>query len=100
MSTNPYDTYALAESIAGQILDEFEQDMRRAGANTCACCNGKVVWPCAMGFWHLGGAQIVCYPLCYPCAEKAQTSRAGRRAVGMRVKAYIRRAMRGQHAQA
>lgn len=93
------DTYALAESIAAQIMAEFETDMKRA-PNVCACCGGAVTWPCAMNVWYLGEGQFVVTPLCIVCTQRAQGSRAGRRAVGIRVKAYIRRGMRGQHAQA
>ena len=85
-------TYARAEALAGDIIDAFAADMQQA-PNACACCGHRVTWPCSMGAWHIGGGQLVLYPLCEGCTVRAQAAAAGRRAVEMRVRAYVRRAL-------
>jgi hypothetical protein len=69
-------TYAQAEALAAQIIDTFAADMQRA-PNACACCGHRVTWPCSMGAWHIGGGQLVLYPLCEGCTVRAQAAAAG-----------------------
>jgi hypothetical protein len=84
-------TYRQAELLADQIIGAFQRDMQRA-PNGCACCGRRVTWPCAMGAWAVAGAQqVIVYPLCEDCAERAGSGPAARRAVELRIRAYIRR---------
>jgi hypothetical protein len=85
-------TYAQAEALAAQVIDTFAADMQRA-PNVCVCCGHRVTWPCSMGAWHIGGMQLVLYPLCEGCTARAQSTPAERRAVELRVRAYVRRAL-------
>ena len=85
-------TYAQAEALAGAIIDAFAADMQRA-PNACACCGHRVTWPCTMGAYHIGGGRLIVYPLCAGCTARAQSTLAERRAVELRVRAYIRRAL-------
>jgi hypothetical protein len=85
-----------AEQLAGEIMLAFAADMQRA-PNACACCGRAVTWPCAMGAAALEGTQrIVVYPMCEGCAARVQAGSATRRAVELRIRAYIRRAV-GAH---
>ena len=64
-------TYERAEQLAGEILQAFEDDMRRA-PNVCGHCGRRVEWPCEIGFVYLGNGQLLVYPLCPTCAERAR----------------------------
>lgn len=64
-------TMEQAERIAGDILQAFEADMKTR-PNACGHCGRRVEWPCEIGFVYLGAGQLVVYPLCQDCAEKAR----------------------------
>lgn len=64
-------TYERAEQLAGEILQAFEDDMRRA-PNVCFHCRRSVTWPCDYGAVYMGGGKLALFPLCPACAEKAR----------------------------
>jgi hypothetical protein len=86
-------TYRQAELLADQIIGAFQRDMQRA-PNVCACCKGAATWPnVGMGVTQVGAGELVSFPLCKRCADKAQRSARHRRAVMLRCRAYVARGL-------